>query len=49
LNALRDVGVIERAGQGDWHVIDPLLKRYLAARRLEALSLIRAASEFLTS
>jgi hypothetical protein len=34
LNALRDIGVVERAGQGSWYVIDPLLRRYLATRLL---------------
>ncbi len=38
LGALRDLGVVERIGQGRWQVIDPLLSRYLAARRLEQLS-----------
>lgn len=33
LGALRDTGVIEHTGQASWHVIDPLLRRYLAARR----------------
>ncbi|HTW41201.1 MAG TPA: hypothetical protein VMD79_02660 [Solirubrobacteraceae bacterium] len=32
LGALRDISVVERAGRGSWHVIDPLLRRYLAAR-----------------
>jgi DNA-binding transcriptional ArsR family regulator len=43
LNALRDIGVIERARQGRWYVVDPLLRRYLAARRVEPLSFIRSA------
>ena len=43
LNALRDIGVVERAGQGRWYVIDPLLRRYLAQRRVEPLSLLRTA------
>jgi hypothetical protein len=38
LNALRDIGVVERARQGRWYVVDPLLRRYLAARRVEPLS-----------
>ena len=38
LNALRDVGVVERARQGRWYVVDPLLRRYLAGRRVEPLS-----------
>lgn len=36
LNALRDIGIVERARHGRWYVIDPLLRRYLAARRVEA-------------
>lgn len=43
LNALRDIGVVERAGQGRWYVIDPLLRRYLEQRRVEPLSLLRTA------
>ena len=43
LNALRDIGVAERARQGRWYVIDPLLRRYLAGRRVEPLSFVRAA------
>jgi hypothetical protein len=42
LNALRDAGVIERAGQARWYVIDPLLRRYLAARRVEPLTFMRS-------
>jgi DNA-binding transcriptional ArsR family regulator len=45
LNALRDAGVVERAGQGRWYVIDPLLRRYLAARRVEPLAFVRTASD----
>jgi uncharacterized protein len=45
LNALRDIGVVERAGQGRWYVVDPLLRRYLAARRVEPLSFVRTASD----
>ena len=45
LNALRDIGVIERERQGRWYVIDPLLRRYLAARRVETLSFVRAGGE----
>jgi hypothetical protein len=41
LNALRDLGVVEHAGQASWHVVDPLLRRYLAARRVEPLSFVR--------
>jgi len=41
LNALRDIGVVERARQGRWYVIDPLLRRYLAGRRVEPLSFLR--------
>jgi DNA-binding transcriptional ArsR family regulator len=43
LNALRDIGVVERARQGRWYVIDPLLRRYLAGRRVEPLSFTRNA------
>jgi hypothetical protein len=43
LNALRDIGVIERARPGHWYVLDPLLRRYLAARRVEPLSFVRPA------
>jgi uncharacterized protein len=45
LNALRDVGVVERAGQAHWYVIDPLLRRYLAARRVEPLTFVRAVHD----
>lgn len=41
LKALRDSGIIERAGRGSWYVIDPLLRRYLAARRVEPLTFVR--------
>jgi hypothetical protein len=41
LNALRDTGVVERARHGRWYVIDPLLRRYLAGRRVEPLSFLR--------
>jgi uncharacterized protein len=30
LNALRDAGIVERRGRGDWHVVDPLFAAYLA-------------------
>jgi hypothetical protein len=43
LNALRDAGVVERAGRASWHVTDPLLRRYLAARRVEPLTFVGAA------
>jgi DNA-binding transcriptional ArsR family regulator len=42
LNALRDIGVVERARQGRWYVIDPLLRHYLASRRVEPLSFVRS-------
>jgi DNA-binding IclR family transcriptional regulator len=29
VNALRDAGLIEQHGRGDWQVTDPLLRRYL--------------------
>jgi len=41
LNALRDAGVVQRAGRGQWHVVDPLLRRYLESRRVEPLSYAR--------
>jgi hypothetical protein len=45
LDALRDIGVIDRGEQmGHWLVIDPLLRRYLTARRLEPLSFGRSLS-----
>jgi hypothetical protein len=40
LNSLRDAGVVERAGQASWYVIDPLLRRYLAARRVEPVRFV---------
>ncbi len=43
LNALRDIGVVDRAGQADWYVVDPLLRRYLAARRVEPLTFLVTA------
>jgi uncharacterized protein len=45
LNALRNIGVIERERQGRWFVVDPLLRTYLAARRIEPLSFLRTASD----
>lgn len=46
LNALRDVGVIDRGERhGQWFFTDPLLRRYLAGRRLEPLSFERSASD----
>jgi hypothetical protein len=45
LNALRDLGVVEREGQASWYVIDPLLRRYLELRRVEPLSFFRTASD----
>jgi DNA-binding transcriptional ArsR family regulator len=46
LAALRDHGLIAAgARQGQWTVIDPLLRRYLAARRVEPLSFVRSASD----
>lgn len=46
LAALRDHGLIAPgARQGQWTVIDPLLRRYLAARRVEPLSFVRSASD----
>lgn len=43
LRALRDFGVVEHTGQASWHVIDPLLRRYLAARRIEPLTFVGTA------
>jgi AAA+ ATPase superfamily predicted ATPase len=48
LNALRDIGVVERAGQASWYVIDPLLRRYLATRRVEPLTFMRTAHDELS-
>jgi hypothetical protein len=31
LKLLRDAGVLEHEGRGEWRVIDPLLRRYLVA------------------
>jgi hypothetical protein len=46
LAALRDHGLIAPgARQGQWTVVDPLLRRYLAARRVEPLSFVRWASD----
>jgi hypothetical protein len=39
LAALRDIGIVDRgADAGTWFVVDPLLRRYLAARRVEPLT-----------
>lgn len=45
LSALSDIGIVEHTGRASWHVIDPLLRRYLAAHRIEPLTLIRAAHD----
>jgi uncharacterized protein len=46
LSALQDRGIVARsARKGDWFVIDPLLRRYLAARRVERLSFVRAVHD----
>jgi DNA-binding transcriptional ArsR family regulator len=46
LAALRDRGLVARGDrQGQWTVIDPLLRRYLADRRVEPLSFVRSAGE----
>jgi DNA-binding transcriptional ArsR family regulator len=46
LAALHDRGLVARGDrQGQWTVIDPLLRRYLADRRVEPLSFVRSASE----
>jgi uncharacterized protein len=48
LAALHDRGLIAHGGrQGQWNVIDPLLRRYLAARRVEPLSFIGSVSDSL--
>jgi len=49
LAALLDRGLVTRGErQGRWTVIDPLFRRYLASRRVEPLSFVRAASDTLT-
>jgi hypothetical protein len=49
LDALRDIGVIDHGRRnGQWSVVDPLLRRYLAARRVEPLSFVRSVSESLS-
>jgi hypothetical protein len=35
----------EGANELEWTVIDPLLRRYLADRRVEPLSFVRSAGE----
>ncbi len=46
LAALHDRGLIVRGErQGQWTVIDPLLRHYLANRRVEPLSFVRSASD----
>jgi hypothetical protein len=45
LNALRNIGVVERAGQASWYVIDPLLRRYLSTRRVEPLTFLGTAHD----
>jgi hypothetical protein len=46
LAALHDRGLVARGDrQGQWTVIDPLLRRYLADRRVEPLSFVRSASD----
>jgi hypothetical protein len=46
LAVLRDSGIIDRGPRnGQWSVVDPLLRRYLAARRVEPLSFIRAFAD----
>jgi uncharacterized protein len=49
LAALHDRGRIAQGGRhGQWTVIDPLLRRYLAARRIEPLSFVRSVSDSLS-
>lgn len=45
LNALRDIGVVERGPRRRWYLVDPLLRRYLAGRRVEALSVAALSAE----
>jgi hypothetical protein len=47
LTALRDIGVVESSGRANWYVIDPLMRRYLAARRVEPLTFVRSTSDTL--
>ncbi len=45
LGTLRDIGIIDRHGErGPWYVVDPLLRRYFAGRRVEPLSFAVAGS-----
>ncbi len=49
LAGLHDRGLIAHGDRpGRWTVIDPLLRRYLASRRVEPLSFVRSASDSLT-
>ena len=49
LAALHDRGLISHGDRpGQWTVIDPLLRRYLANRRVEPLSFVRSASDTVT-
>ena len=43
--SLRNIGIVERAGQASWYVLDPLLRRYLAMRRVEPLTFVRTAHD----
>jgi len=48
LGALRNLGVIDRRDKdGPWFVVDPLLRRYLAGRRVESLSFVRSMADSL--
>jgi uncharacterized protein len=48
LRALHDRGIVGRGDRkGGWFVVDPLLRRYLAARRVEPLSFVRAVQDSL--
>ena len=50
LAALHDRGLIAQGGRhGQWIVIDPLLRRYLASRRVEPLSFVRAGGASLST
>ncbi len=49
LAVLHDRGLIERGSRrGEWTVIDPLLRRYLASRRVEPLTIAGSARVTLT-
>ena len=45
VNALRDAGLIEQHGWGDWQVTDPLLRRYLTEPKELNAILVRMREE----